>query len=231
MADPAGGTVTGPARGDRTGRPACPPGRRELRKAATRAALAEAALRLCSESGPEHVTVEQIADAAGVAPRTFFNYFAAKEEAVVAGDHACAQALVEAFTARPADEPVTESLRHALRAVAGAPGYRERVLRMRRLRGHPNLVAHQIAAFVAQERALAAAVAARTGTDPAREPYPSLVAAAAVAGLRVAVQHWLGDHDPQADGGVPADPAALPELVDEVVALLGAGLRGPVPAP
>lgn len=213
MADPADDTT------------ACAPGRRERKKAATRAALAEAARRLCSEHGFEHVTVERIADAADVAPRTFFNYFTSKEEAVVAGDTASAHALVEAFTARPPDEPVTEALRHALRAVVDEPGYRERVLQMRRLRGNPTLLAHQIGAFVAQEQALAAAVAARTGTDPARDLHPSLVAAAAVAGLRVALQHWLGDHG--------ADPRGLdlPELVDEVVGLFDTGLRSLVPAP
>lgn len=218
MADAA---TVDPAVPAAAGAGACPPGRRERKKAATRAALAEAALRLCSEHGPEHVTVEQIADAADVAPRTFFNYFASKEEAVVAGDSASAHALVASFAARPDDEPVTESLRHALRTVVGDPGYRERVLRMRRLRGHPTLLAHQIATFVHQERALGAAVAERTGSDPARDLYPSLVAAAAVAGLRVAVQHWLGDH-----GEDPRGPD-LPQLVDEVVGLFDAGLRTP----
>ncbi|MEQ3549487.1 TetR family transcriptional regulator [Pseudonocardia nematodicida] len=195
------------------------PGRRERKKAATRAALAAAALRLCSERGPEHVTIEQIADVADVAPRTFFNYFASKEEAVVAGDGASAITLVEAFVARPGDEPVIESLRHALRAVVSEPGYRDRVLRMRTLRGHPTLVAHQLAAFMARERALAEAIAVRTGSDPARDLYPALVASATIAGMRVAVQHWLGDH-----GTDPRDPD-LEELVDEVMALFDTGLR------
>ncbi|MEV1291069.1 TetR family transcriptional regulator [Pseudonocardia sp. NPDC049635] len=203
----------------------CAPGRRERKKAATRTALAAAALRLCSEHGLEHVTVEQIADAADVAPRTFFNYFTSKEEAVVAGNATSTDVLVEAFAARPADEPVPESLRHALHAVVADPQHRERVLRMRVLRGHPTLLAHQLAAFVAQERALAEAVVARTGADPARDLYPMLVAAAAVTGLRVAVQHWLGDH-----GADPRDPD-LPQLVDEVMAHFDAGLRAVTAAP
>ncbi|GAA1379825.1 TetR family transcriptional regulator [Pseudonocardia kongjuensis] len=201
------------------------PGRRERKKAATRTAIASAALRLCSERGLEHVTVEQIADAADVAPRTFFNYFTSKEEAVVAGNAASTDVLVEAFTARPADEPVPESLRHALRAVVADPEHRQRVLRMRVLRGHPTLLAHQLAAYVAQEQALAEAVVARTGADPARDLYPVLVAAAAVTGLRVAVQHWLGDH-----GADPRDPD-LPELVDEVMSHFDTGLRAVTGAP
>ncbi|ANY09030.1 TetR/AcrR family transcriptional regulator [Pseudonocardia sp. HH130630-07] len=203
-----------------------PPGRRERKKAATRAALAAAALRLCSEHGLDQVTVEQIADAADVAPRTFFNYFTSKEEAIVAGNAAAASTLVAAFTTRPSGEPVAESLRHALRAVVTDPGYLDRVRLLRALSGHPTVVAHQLAAFAAQERALAAAVVDRTGIDPARDLFPTLAAAAAVTGLRVAVQHWLGDH-----GTDPRAPE-LVGLVDEVMAVFDRGLRtvDPVPA-
>lgn len=211
----------------------CTPGRRERKKAATRAALVEAAVRLGSEHGPEHVTVEQIADAADVAPRTFFNYFASKEDAIADGDSASANALVAAFEARPAEEPVLDALRHAMRAVVEAPGYRERVLRMRRLRGNPSLLARRIAAFVAHERELAAAVAVRSGTDPVRDLYPWLVAGAAVSGLRIVAEHWLGDHAAGDDAaGDHAEPGCgdLPALIDETVALFGAGLRPPTTA-
>ena len=202
-----------------------PPGRRERKKAATRAALASAALLLCSEHGLDQVTIEQIADAADVAPRTFFNYFTSKEEAIVAGNAATTDTLVAAFTDRPATEPVGKAIRHALRAVVTDPGYLDRVMRLRSLRGHPTLVAHHMAAYAAQERALAEAVVARTGTDPARDLFPTLAAAAAVTGLRVAVQHWLGDHGP--------DPRApeLTDLVDEAVAVFEAGLRAGTEVP
>lgn len=201
------------------------PGRRERKKAATRAALAGAALRLCSARGLDAVTVEQIADAADVAPRTFFNYFTSKEEAVVAANESAADTLLTAFAARPDDEPVAESLRHALRAVVTDPGYLDRVQALRALRGYPTIVAHQLAAFAAQERALAEAVVTRTGSDPARDLYPTLAAAAAVTGLRVAVQHWLGDH------GVDPRSPTLPQLVDEVMAVFDAGLRALAGAP
>ncbi|OLL72443.1 Transcriptional regulator, TetR family [Pseudonocardia sp. Ae168_Ps1] len=202
-----------------------PPGRRERKKAATRAALAAAALQLCSERGLDQVTVKQIADAADVAPRTFFNYFTSKEEAIVAGNAATADTLVAAFTTRPDDEPVVVALRHALRAVVTDPGYLGRVRQMRALREYPTVVAHHMAAFAAQEQALAAAVVTRTGTDPARDLFPTLAAAAAVTGLRVAVQHWLGDHGPD-----PRGPE-LTELVDEAMAVFDGGLRAVAGAP
>ena len=58
-------------------------GLRERKKAATREALGDAAWSLCVEHGLDRVTVEQIARAAGVSLRTFFNYFSSKEEAIV----------------------------------------------------------------------------------------------------------------------------------------------------
>lgn len=59
-------------------------GLREQKKQATRQALREAALQLALERGPENVRVDDIADAAGVSPRTYNNYFASREHAIVA---------------------------------------------------------------------------------------------------------------------------------------------------
>ncbi|HEY2762795.1 MAG TPA: helix-turn-helix domain-containing protein [Pseudonocardiaceae bacterium] len=200
-------------------------GRRERKKRATRAALSGAAWRLSVERGVANVTVEQIAEEADVALRTFFNYFSSKEEAVVAGDVATAESLVESFRGRPADESVLEALRHAVLAVVhDRYADRDRVEQMRAVRRTPALLPHQLAAFVAQERALAAAVAERAGVDLDRELYPALVAAAAMAGLRVAVQRWLAE--PETSG----HQVSLAELAEGVITQLAAGLETPLRA-
>ncbi|WP_367128610.1 TetR/AcrR family transcriptional regulator [Saccharothrix sp. HUAS TT1] len=166
-------------------------GLRERKKLATRTALADAALRLCVERGLDGVTVEQVANEAGVSLRTFFNYFSSKEEAVVAGDVATAAAFVRVFAGRPGEEPVLRALRAALVEVVPDRIDPDRVALLRVLRRTPALLPHQIAAFAAQERELAAAVAARVGVDPATDLYPAMFAATVMATLRVVVGWWL----------------------------------------
>ncbi|QFZ19419.1 acyl-CoA-like ligand-binding transcription factor [Saccharothrix syringae] len=188
-------------------------GLRERKKQATRAALAEAALRLCVAHGLDGVTVERVATEAGVSLRTFFNYFSSKEEAIVAGDVATATAFVRAFAERPAAEPVLEALRRALVEVVPERVDPGKVAQVRALRGTPALLAHQVAAFSARERELAAAVAERVGLDPEADLYPALFAATVMATLRVVVGRWL--EEPERPR--PAD------LVDGLIDRLAAG--------
>jgi AcrR family transcriptional regulator len=66
--------------------PARPVGLRERKKARTRAAIRQHALRLIREQGYYATTIEQIADAAEVSPATFFRYFPTKEDVVLQDD-------------------------------------------------------------------------------------------------------------------------------------------------
>ncbi|MBQ1076325.1 TetR family transcriptional regulator [Micromonospora sp. C31] len=170
-------------------------GLRERKKAATRLALHEAALRLATEHGLDRVTVEAIADAANVSRRTFSNYFSSKEEAVFHGDAVRLRRLLELVRRQPADAPAWDALsgaaeRLAVEAYGNAPP--SWLVHRRQLRGHPGLVAHQVAAYTAIERDLADDVAHRlTGPDGALRSR--VLAATFLASLRVAIQHWI-DH-------------------------------------
>src|SRR5699024_11473825 len=75
-------------------------GLRERKKRATRAALQFTALQLVADRGLDHVTVEDITEEVGVSPRTFFNYFATKEEALIGTDPDLLPALTAALRAR-----------------------------------------------------------------------------------------------------------------------------------
>jgi AcrR family transcriptional regulator len=71
------------------------------------------ALRLFTEQGYAQTTVEEIADAAAISPRTFFRYFPTKEDVVLWDEYD--PQVGELFAARPDDEPVAESFRTIMR--------------------------------------------------------------------------------------------------------------------
>ena len=94
------------------------PSRRELNKAATRQAITDAALELLRTKGPGNFTVEDIADAAGISRRTFFNYFSSTDAALASIVHGFLDTAIQQFRLRPAEEPLLESAQAALSALA-----------------------------------------------------------------------------------------------------------------
>jgi AcrR family transcriptional regulator len=192
---------------------------RERKKAETRVALASAALRLAVELGPERVTVDEIADAAGVSQRTFFNYFASKEDAILGNTSASTSRLVEQLALRPPDEPPLDALRAAMHAsidhLQSDPD--EWIARNRLVRGYPSLAIRYAARLADLERELVLEVARRTGLDADRDPYPGVVAGATMAAARVALTLWQ-EQGPR---------GSLPALLDEVFDQLMTGLAAP----
>ncbi|MFH8345469.1 TetR/AcrR family transcriptional regulator [Streptomyces sp. NPDC018045] len=88
-----------------------PVGRRERKKARTRQALADAALRLFLERGYEQVGVKEIADAADVSVTTLFKHFAGKEALVFDLDDDIEAALVAAVRDRAPGQSILQALR------------------------------------------------------------------------------------------------------------------------
>jgi AcrR family transcriptional regulator len=194
-------------------------GLRERKKVATRLALHEAALQLVAEHGLDSVSVDDITARADVSPRTFFNYFASKDDAVIGLDPAMAQRQAEAFLAQPEERSAVQALRAMAhqQAVEMAEDPQLWPLRLQVIDAHPALLARLAAGFGESERTLAAAVAERTGTRGGADVYPTLLAAVAAAVMRTALHRWLATDF----------TASLPALVDEAWNALEAGLPTP----
>ncbi|MEV0714724.1 TetR family transcriptional regulator [Asanoa sp. NPDC050611] len=198
-------------------------GRRDRKKLATRAALSAAALRLVAEHGLDNVTVEQISEACDVSSRTFFNYFASKDEALLGGDTEIGHAL-ELFRSLPASTSLVEAMRLAfIPVIHQMEDHRETVaLRMRVVSENPQLLPRLLATSVESEMAVAAAVADRLGL-PADDPFPAVAAAVTGAAFRVALMRWANE-DPS------AGPATLAKLVDAAFDMVASGLAEPTTA-
>jgi AcrR family transcriptional regulator len=169
------------------------PGLRERKKVATRVALHEAAIHLALEHGPDKITVEAIADEAGVSRRTFSNYFGSKEEALMYGDLERFRTLIEFVHARPAGESAWTALSAAAGEFGRAVGEvdPEWLGRRRELRTHPTLIAAQVQTFAALERDLAAEIAARSDDPDPAGLRAQLMSASFLVALRVSLRVWL----------------------------------------
>lgn len=172
-------------------------GLRERKKKALRGELSLAAGRLARQRGLENVRTEDIVAAVGVSRRTFNNYFANKYEAIADRFVERAEQAAEALRARPRSETLWRALTAALLAPyevwAGSFSALSADDRksMRLMLEDPSLRAEISKATFAAQEALTQAIAERTGTDPARDLYPSLVAATAIAALTIVREKWL----------------------------------------
>ncbi len=196
---------------------------RERKKLATRRLLRRAALVLVAERGLANVTVEDIAEAAEVSPRTFFNYFPSKEAVLFGGDPGRAAELRTRIETGVPGQPALDALRAALAADAESTAAELRSLggdpadwlrRMKAARTDPHLRGAHAASMALLERSIAEGLAARLGTDLETDPYPGMLAAAAVGVVRSCVAFWAGH-----GGAVP-----LGQLIDQAFQALADGL-------
>jgi AcrR family transcriptional regulator len=175
------------------------PSLRERKKLATRRAIQRVALDLVAERGYSRVTVEDIAEAADVSPRTFFNYFPSKEAALIGADPERTERLRQRLVDEPAGKSPLEALRSVmveeirwlaeeLAALGGEPA--DWICRMKMAMVDPHLRAAQAAHMTQLEHALVAGLAERLGTDPRRDPYPILLASTAVGLMRAVISIW-----------------------------------------
>ncbi|MFG1765211.1 TetR family transcriptional regulator [Micromonospora parva] len=193
-------------------------GRRDRKKAQTRAALTAAALRLVAERGLEHVTVEDISEAADVSSRTFFNYFTCKDEALTDDPALDGKPVVARLAAAPAQVSALQAVRVALdEAIDAIQADRELwQLRLAVITQNPALLPRLVTGNSATEQAMVAVVATRLGVG-LDHCHPPLVVAVASAAFRTAMLRWAAD-----DSARP-----LRDFVDEAFAAIAAGLPDP----
>ncbi|GAA1134974.1 TetR/AcrR family transcriptional regulator [Kribbella jejuensis] len=186
---------------------------RERKKLQTRAALADAALRLALEKGPEHVTVEEIAEAADVSVRTFFNYFPHKEHAILARNPEQLVRALERMRAAPAGEsPLTTMsfIVHDVLRELESDGQLSR--RGELIMSSPTLLYQLMMSSIDDERQLTEALTERMG-EPAGSIRPALIVSTAGAACRVVMElHKTAPDRP------------IPELLDEAFQLLAQGI-------
>ena len=172
-------------------------GLRERKKARTREALKESALELFTSQGFDGTTVEEIAEACEVSPRTFFRYFPTKEAVLFADTDARREALLAELAARPESEPPFVALRAAMRALA--LDYRHDraalVTRSEVVAASPQLQMYKAEQQHGWESEVVDALARRrvVGHASVDREELQLVAAVATAALRVSLDVWTAD--------------------------------------
>jgi len=172
-------------------------------------------VRLTVERGFDQVTVEAIAEAANISRRTFSNYFACKEEALLHGERLYIDAFARHLRERPPEEAAWTALRGAVRALYsswGRPMDREWAARTRLARDHPSLLARQLANQSRLAQDLEEALEERVGPPGVRH---GVLVAVFLAGLRVAVSAWNEQ-----------EGCDLLTVVDEVLDEVGAPFDG-----
>ena len=179
---------------------------RQRKRARTRAALIAAALELFERQGYEATTIDEIAAAADVSPRTFFRYFATKEEVALGDD--LGPAILGLLAARPAEEPMLESVRHVVADSLGLVSEDDREALLARLRivyRTPSLRARRWEFQLEMGRISGATLAERRGLPP--DDLSSRVTAAAIfTAIEVAMDRWQ-QHDGHEDLGAAIDAA------------------------
>ena len=198
-------------------------GLRERKKQQTREAIHQAAMRLFAERGFEATTIADIAAAADIAPRTFFSYFATKEEAVFPKFEPMLADFDRAMRERSPGTTALEALRDWIVAAAQHLGDVEGArLEARLRRESPAVAACDLQHMSRFERRLAEAVGEDFG-EPADALRPRLVAAAAVAALQASsdTADAIIEEDPAKARELMADPAAF---IDDALRFLEGGL-------
>lgn len=185
---------------------------RERKRQFVRKELSDAAWDLFAAQGYEETTVAEIAAAAGVSRRTFFRYFATKDDVLVATSDEMAETMLDAVAGRPADEAPLVSIREALvplleERLSTQPERTRTIIRL--LRESPSLRRAMLDRHARMEERLADHFEERLGADPATDSRPALLGFLARALMDTAFNVWY-------DQGRGDVAGLVDELFDEL---------------
>jgi AcrR family transcriptional regulator len=187
---------------------------RELKRARTRRALVDAAVVLFERDGYEQTTIADIAAAAEVGTRTFFGYFASKEDLLFPETDARLQAAIDAIAERGPDDPPAVVLLEALSRV-GADGDdltgRLAALRLRFIQEVPVVRGKSLQVQMDMQQELARRLAAAFPQQLDAVTAGALVGAF-VGAVTGALQALLGE-------GARTDPATVQRAVEHATAV------------
>jgi AcrR family transcriptional regulator len=198
------------------------PDRRQRKKQFTKDALIAAALELFAAKGYDHTAVHEITDAVDVSERTFFRYFASKEDLVLSFIGEGATAFAEALAARPTQEEPLAAARNALqisiRDMSGGQGLANYLSAMRLIDSTPTLLAAYLRHTHDQDHKVIEVLARREGVDPAADRRPRVLAAVIGALVFLSDRDWRAGDNP--------DPEAMGATFDAYVAAVVPALSG-----
>jgi AcrR family transcriptional regulator len=167
-----------------------------------RAEIATTAITLFLANGFDATTIDDVAAATGVARRTFFRYFATKEDVVLGYLTDLGDTLCTALAARPPQEPVWEALRRAMDDAKSMfmsdPARMKAILSL--CDDTPSLRARHAEKAGHWRRGITVELARRLHVDPATDLRPATYAAAALGALDAVSEAWHGArHDTDID--------------------------------
>lgn len=241
-ATPGGAPGTGaqpPTRGARPGRlddpdDGSPMGLRERKKQATARALHETAVWMVASEGLDGVTVDQICSHVGVSPRTFFNYYPSKEDALTASMPVPPDDdLLAAFEeGGPTGDLVPDlGTMVATHMASHVTSVDNLAAHHRLMQREPQLTARWRSALHAIEQRFAAAIAIREGCR-VDDTGVVVLAAMTSAGIRTAMRRWVASGgDPDIDVHVDEVFALLADSLAVDTLLHGPTSSGPAPPP
>jgi len=190
-------------------------GLRERKKRERRRRIEDAALDLFEQHGFDGTTIEQIAAAADIAPRTFFYYFPTKEDVVLADYATRLDRILTELAARPDSETPWSALQASFVAVAAdyEAARNDLVRRFTIMATSATVYARSLQLQAGWEDALTEVLDRRADRET-DDLESRLLASAALAGMRSSLRHWLlTGHD-----------TALPSLIHTCFATLSDGL-------